>query len=689
MKRILLSLICLTLPISGFAFNPVLEWSWTSSSVEPSALNVMGTPSVVDLNKDGVPDVVFGATPSTGGGAVEVGFLRALNGNDGSEIFTVTDSALRINTTCSVATGDIDLDGFPEIITCDTSGVRLIAFEHDGSFKWRSTNMDTNYWGAPAIAELDGNGGPEIIMGRQILDSNGSLLSTGSGGRANQGSTGPLSLVADVDLDGSPEIIAGNTAYSGIGNIEWQTSLPDGYNAVANFDADDEAEIVLVSGGRVWLLEHDGTVKWGPVAIPGGGAGGPPTIADYDNDDQPEIGVAGASRYAVFETDGTLKWAAVIQDGSSNRTGSSVFDFENDGAAEVVYSDETRLWVFSGTDGSVLFQTSLSSCTWHEYPFVADVDGDNRAEIVAVANNNCGFGPQRGVYVYGDSADSWVPTRQIWNQHTYHITNVNSDGSIPVQEENNWLVPGLNNFRLNTFAQPELTATPLDETNELGLDNEHIVTATIQGNPSQIGGIKVDFDVTGQNPTLESEGTCSPNADCTTDANGEVSFTYTVPVEPGSLGTDTITVTATIAETAESLEVTKTWVDTTPPVAECVPAVNPHGKRQPQAPGTGQNEDGFYQLLATDDVWPADTLEVFVADSGSGTVFGPLLVGDNIKYTEDADATPESKKMGSSNGKAGAIAAHIIGNGDASVTAVDASGNEAEPAYCLVSPPPK
>lgn len=439
----------------AFAFNPILEWSWTSSSVESSALNVMGTPSVVDLNKDGVPDVVFGTTASPGGGLVEVGFLRAISGNDGSELFTVTAADMRISTTCSVATGDIDLDGFPEIIACDSTGARLIVFESDGTFKWRSGFLEAINWGAPAIADLDGNGGPEVIVGRQVLDNGGTLLWTGAGGRASQGNAGPLSLVADVDLDGSPEIIGGNTAYNAGGTVKWQVPLPDGYNAVGNFDDDDEAEIVLVSGGRVWLLEHNGAVKWGPVSIPGGGAGGPPTIADYDNDAQPEIGVAGAARYAVFETDGTLKWAAVIQDTSSNRTGSSVFDFENDGAAEVIYSDETQLWVFRGTDGSVLFQTPLSSCTWHEYPFVADVDGDNHAEILAVANNNCGIGPQQGVYVYGDAADSWVPTRQIWNQHTYHITNVNPDGTIPVVEDNNWLVPGLNNYRLNTFGQTD------------------------------------------------------------------------------------------------------------------------------------------------------------------------------------------------------------------------------------------
>jgi hypothetical protein len=370
-------------------------------------------------------------------------------------LFTVDNASLRISTTCSVATGDIDNDDFAEIIACDISGRNLIAFENDGTFKWRSPLMETNYWGAPAIADLDKDGNPEIIMGRQVLNNAGALLWTGTGGRSIQGSTGPLSLVADVDLDGSPEVIAGNTAYDAAGAIEWQAPLPDGYNAVGNFDNDNFAEIVHVASGQVRLLEHDGTVKWGPVAIPAGGAGGPPTVADYDNDGEPEIGVAGARRYAVFETDGSLKWAAVVQDVSSNRTGSSVFDFEDDGVAEVVYSDERNLWIFRGTDGLVLFQTPLSSCTWHEYALVADVDGDDSAEILAVANNNCGYGPQRGVYVYGDADDEWVLTRQIWNQHTYHITNVNPDGSIPVSENDNWLEQGLNNFRLNTFGQFE------------------------------------------------------------------------------------------------------------------------------------------------------------------------------------------------------------------------------------------
>jgi len=133
--------------------------------------------------------------------------------------------------------------------------------------------------------------------------------------------------------------------------------------------------------------------------------------------------------------------------------------------------------------------------------------------------------------------------------------------------------------------------------------------------------------------------------------------------------------------------------DFIPPEVACIETVNPHGQRTPPAGSTtlpgpkgGQNEDGFYQLSAIDNVDPNP--EIFVLDNGSGTVFGPFCNGCNIKYTEDPDATPTSKKMGSSNGQADAIAAHIIGNGDPSIVAVDFAGNQSS-TTCLVPPPPK
>ena len=453
---------CEYIPPVG-TFDPVLEWAWTSSNVLSNSLNVMMTPAVIDVNGDDIPDIVFGSTSSTGGGYVETGVLRVISGDSGTEIFSITDSSLAINTAASIAAGDIDQDGLPEIIACDATGARLIAFEHDGTFKWRSPYLEAIYWGAVALADLDSDGFVEIIAGRQVLNSDGTIRWSGTGGRGSDG-TGPLSFALDVNNDGSLEVMAGNTAYTAAGDILWQTSsLPDGSNAAGDFDDDPFPEIVLVSSGQVWLLENDGTVKWGPVAIPGGGTGGPPTVADFDNDGNVEIGVAGASRYCVLDTDGTILWQSVTQDRSSNRTGSSVFDFDGDGSSEVVYRDELKLRIYRGSDGYILFETPMSSCTWHEYVLVADVDNDGNAELVAVANNNCGYGPQRGVYVFGDANDSWINTRKIWNQHAYSITNVNDDGTIPQYQANNWDI--FNNFRQNQMLNPfgciDLTASYL------------------------------------------------------------------------------------------------------------------------------------------------------------------------------------------------------------------------------------
>ncbi len=140
-------------------------------------------------------------------------------------------------------------------------------------------------------------------------------------------------------------------------------------------------------------------------------------------------------------------------------TGSSVFDFDGDGRAEVAYADEQHFRIFDGATGLVLFETPNSSVTGIEYPVIADVDNDNRAEIVIVANN--WYGPSlidgkgfHGVRVFEDANDNWVNTRKIWNQHTYHITNINEDGSIPRVEENNWEI--YNNYRCNSLLPDEI-----------------------------------------------------------------------------------------------------------------------------------------------------------------------------------------------------------------------------------------
>jgi hypothetical protein len=191
-------------------------------------------------------------------------------------------------------------------------------------------------------------------------------------------------------------------------------------------------------------------------------------VADFDGDGQPEIGVAGADVYIVFENSGDVKWHVPSRDSSSNVTGSAVFDFEGDHRAEVVYADEVSLKVLKGSDGSVLYQQPHSSLTATEYPVIADVDSDHNAEIVIAQNTLIEGAPQlfKGIRVFGDAKDNWVDTRAIWNQHAYHVTNVNENGTIPPDARQNWKVDGLNNFRQNVqgdglFDAPDLTALGL------------------------------------------------------------------------------------------------------------------------------------------------------------------------------------------------------------------------------------
>ena len=182
------------------------------------------------------------------------------------------------------------------------------------------------------------------------------------------------------------------------------------------------------------------------------------------------------------------------------------------------------------------------------------------------------------------------------------------------------------------------------------------------------------------------------------DYSGDISATDNVDLSPVitcdepagwlfPIGATTVECTATDASgNSTTGTFTKTVVDTTPPEVSCVETVNPHGNNVPKAgqKSPGQNEDGFYQLLATDNIDPDEAIEIFV-----NVDFGPFSSGDRVKITEAPGVTPTSKKIGSSNGKADAISAHLMLNSDAVVVAVDSSGNESDPVSCLVPPPPK
>ncbi|MEZ4381337.1 MAG: VCBS repeat-containing protein [Nannocystaceae bacterium] len=456
---------CLVEPEVG-TFNPVVEWKKPSFTAAPSSVQVVMAPVVGPLTDDD-KDGVFGSagdTPAiafvtfTGAASTGPGVLRAIRGDTGEELFSNADAGLYGGS--GLAIGDLDGDGKPEIVALASGGL-VRAFDTTGAITWTSAGYQSDmatqfpYYSSPSIADLDGDGKPEVIVGRLILNGDGSLRGKGAHGRG--GARSSASVAADLDGDGVQEVVVGDAVYAADGSTIWSNGQPDGFPAIADFDGDGEPEIAVVSAGALRLQDRDGAVLWS-VALPGG-RGGPPTIADFDGDAKPEIGVAGVSRYAVFEGDGALLWQRTVKDASSGETGSAVYDFEGDGVADVVYADEIDLYVFSGVDGSIKLQyAEHNSGTAIEYPVVADVDNDGEVEIVVAHNTLFGNGPETGVTVLGDLDASWRPGRRIWNQHAYSITNVDDHAAIPAKPAANWLT--YNNFRSGDLSAPDGLSAP-------------------------------------------------------------------------------------------------------------------------------------------------------------------------------------------------------------------------------------
>jgi hypothetical protein len=600
--------------ISIDAIVPDVQCRWTAppaGDAFPNSYHVMATPVVVDFDFDGDPDtldpsIVFATFPTVNSYA-NPGVLRVISGKDCSQQFSFDASADAVMAPASVAVGDIDGDGRAEIVAAAHGG-GVVAFRYDagtGAFTqlWRSATCDaagnrtpdstggSNKWSGPSIHELDDDASPEIVYGAVVYGADGCVRSSSLGFPAY--SAGWVPVVADVDEDGKMELVLGNGLHEWNGT-DWAAepyfqpgSLAHGQVAVADLGNyplashanQDRAEVVVVSSGNVRVQTIEGTVVFGPTALPGGGSGGPPTIADFDGDGRREFASAGGGQYVVFDldclaggdpagcggtadTDGIL-WTQPSQDLSSNVTGSSVFDFDADGKAEAVYADECFLRIYDGATGTVRFSAARSSGTTYENPVIVDVDGDFNTEIVSSVNDYAGtlgcpatdplfpgatFETNHGIVVLRDELDRWASSRPVWNQHAYAVTHVGDRGETPQasQVAINWNDPALNNFRQNVqggleaLGIPDLTVSPeVKQVQCTGTVAKLEAKICNRGTLPMASGTEVAFlegSVSGAElcrvplPTILGVGECD-TLSCEADIGGQVIDVYVI-VDP-------------------------------------------------------------------------------------------------------------------------------------------------------------
>lgn len=460
-------------PVEGS--QHVLKWHWTGSTVAAAYKEVMNVPLVAplyDTNGDGKintldePQVIF---PTYWTYYYTGSYLRILDGKTGREIRT-PDVLIEALVTPAIA--DIDGDGKPEIIAIRQGG-NLVAINPDGSIKWQSAdtlNRPTNPWGGITVADFDGDGKAEIFYSNQVFNFDGTLRWTAPSGRGRIGGVYlgfnqiSIPVVEAVKAGERPLLLLGGAAFNHLGQQVWEaveangSAIGDGFVAVSDLDGDGSAEIVLISRRRLFILSDTGTVKIGPIGLPGGDFGGPPTIADFDGDGLPDIGVALARVYCAYRGDGTNLWCKPTLD-TGGYTGSTVFDFSAGGKAEVLYADESQFWIFDGQSGQALKVLANPSQTASEYPVVADIDGDGRSDLLVGANySGYSLKVPSGVRAFSGVDPGWVGSRSIWNQHAYSISNVNDDLSLPRNPVPSWQTH--NTYRLNKRLDGDPGAVP-------------------------------------------------------------------------------------------------------------------------------------------------------------------------------------------------------------------------------------
>jgi hypothetical protein len=96
------------------------------------------------------------------------------------------------------------------------------------------------------------------------------------------------------------------------------------------------------------------------------------------------------------------------------------------------------LRIISGSTGVNLSTFPCGSRTGGEYPIVLDIDNDNETELVCSCADES-FARNGRMRAFKSLNYPWVPTRNIWNQYAYFITNINDDLSIPFSNHIIWL----------------------------------------------------------------------------------------------------------------------------------------------------------------------------------------------------------------------------------------------------------
>jgi hypothetical protein len=449
----------------AFRYDPGLAGFttlWLSDTAIGAGSSQWNGPSIYDLDGDGLPEVIQGASVFNGQTGVLLDGAMSLRYVKAGQIPVVAD---------------LYQDGKPELIAGDAT------WEWNaGTHTWVAATSGTGSNGLVAVADFGTYGEVAGADDRATLDgipevavsASGSLRVQTIGGRVIHG---PISItpggggpptISDLDGDGRVEVgVASQAAYRVIDldcvgptpdpaacasertdGILWSMATQDissSYtgSSVFDFEGDGKAEVVYADecfsrvydgeSGDIVYSAYRTSCTWYEN----------PIVADVDGDFNSEIVIPSNSNCGI-----TCPTLDPQFDGLRCQTDAECPDATTCGF-EVVGDEVGRCRCEVDED-----------CGGNGYVCRDPIAGPSPEGKVCRAGHP-GV-DQRGIRVVRDALDRWVNSRPIWNQHAYSVTHVEDGGvCLPTDAwEQNWTVPGLNNFRQAIAGDPDTVVSP-------------------------------------------------------------------------------------------------------------------------------------------------------------------------------------------------------------------------------------
>ena len=298
------------------------------------------------------------------------------------------------------AIADVDGDGKPEIIVCSRFTATVTVLKADGSILWRFRSPD-EITGDPAAADINQDGRAEVV----VADRSGYMTCLGYDGHplwqtrlaAGVHLSGPT--IGDLDGEGHPEIVVGTSrgevvCLSALGKVLWTFRLPASEwrvwsmigAALACGDVDGDGQLETLVPGRyagLLCLSASGQVKW--RFAPADRCDSAPVLGDLDGDGAVEVVVGCNDDYlrCLDGRTGVEKWRFQARGAATDAV--ALADLNNDGRLEIVFAPGNSLIALDAS-GKQLWRREGIRCS--ATPVIGDFNGDGKLEIVVPCSDH-------------------------------------------------------------------------------------------------------------------------------------------------------------------------------------------------------------------------------------------------------------------------------------------------------------